>query len=209
MTKVLNPNPKTLDGAVTALDEYLNPDEKQVIKENPSRCHHGTGAYLRNYWGLWHHSDLAKWFRDNYQIVHADDMSGIILCKYSAVLNNKPFSVLWEVLHYHEHWKKLGVFKKMIQEFDSKVTNKVNLTADTAGDKIQDMPKEQVDTEVDKPLTQVIYIEENTRQKAMDDARTWDRGYESVEKAREFGADWAKYLFKCTITVELVGPMKE
>lgn len=125
MTKVLNPNPKNLDGAVTALDEFLEPASKTIIKENPHDCHFGLGMHLRNYWGLWHHSDLAKWFRDNYQIVHPDDMSGIILGKYSAELNNKPFSVLWEVQEYHEHWKKLGVFDKMIQEFDSKVTNKL------------------------------------------------------------------------------------
>ena|ERR1035441_2732592 len=119
MTKELNPNPKNLDGAVTALDEHLSPWEKTCIKDNPNRQHFGIGMYLRNYWGLWHHSDLAVWFRNNYQIVHPDDMSGIILDRYSAYLNGKEFDIWAEVNEYHEYWKKLELFDKMLIEFDS------------------------------------------------------------------------------------------
>lgn len=68
------------------------------------------------------------------------------------------------------------------------------------------MPKEQVDAELDKPLTQVVYIEGDTRQVAMDDTKSY-RGYDTPAIAREYGQRGAKYLFKCTITVELVGPM--
>jgi hypothetical protein len=59
-------------------------------------------------------------FRTCHDIVHADDISSLILGAYQAKLLNKEFSIYFETVKYRNHWRSLGLFEKMLQEFDEK-----------------------------------------------------------------------------------------
>lgn len=81
----LNPDlvPINLEEAVKTIKEGLTADDLIEIK-NPmfdgARVHHTVGMMLRNGWSLWDtDSVLVKWFKENYSIDHADDVSGLIL----------------------------------------------------------------------------------------------------------------------------------
>lgn len=71
-------------------------------------CHHGLGRRLRNAWKLYIGSRLAKWFAVQHGIVHADDMSGIILTSLWRVMHDKPVEVEQQVRKYKEFWNAQG-----------------------------------------------------------------------------------------------------
>jgi hypothetical protein len=61
--------------------------------------------WMRNNWGLWGGSRLAKWF-NNQGVKHPDDMSGVILDSFWRHLNDKPIKLEEQVKHYQDYWKK-------------------------------------------------------------------------------------------------------
>lgn len=67
--------------------------------------HMGLGMWLRNNWGLWSGSRLAKWFNER-RIWHPDDMSGIILYSYSRHSHSQPIGLDDQIKHYVTIWEE-------------------------------------------------------------------------------------------------------
>lgn len=112
----------TIEEAFEYLDEALSQEEKKDLKTHDVvEFHHTLGRHLRNYLKLWNVNSLTKMFRRAYEIVHADDISSLILHAYQAKLLNKEFSIYFEAINYRNHWRSLNLFNKMLQEFDEKV----------------------------------------------------------------------------------------
>ena len=68
--------------------------------------HMGLGLWLRNNWGLWHESRLARYF-DQLGIYHADDMSGLILETFWCKLHDQPFKIEDRASESQEYWKSM------------------------------------------------------------------------------------------------------
>jgi hypothetical protein len=85
--------PKDLQDALRELDHMLPAEAKDKMKISYEQegfgYHFGLGMWLRNNWGLWHGSRLAKHF-NKLGVKHPDDISGIILDCYWRYLNGKP-----------------------------------------------------------------------------------------------------------------------
>lgn len=99
--------PANLDEAVdTFIDYYKSvPDFHEIVKMNEKKfaayAHHGSGQFIRNSWFLWWQPKhnypewpatippLVKYFNDR-GIMHADDMSGIIITTAHRRMNGKP-----------------------------------------------------------------------------------------------------------------------
>jgi hypothetical protein len=73
--------PMNLDEAVAMLKAKIPSDFVEFVKRtNSSAVHFGLGMQIRNDWSLWDiENPLVKWFEKEYNITHADDISGIIL----------------------------------------------------------------------------------------------------------------------------------
>lgn len=101
--------PSSLEDSFVELDKMLHPkfieDFKKAGKGGPIEEHFGLGLWMRNNWGLWGGSRLAKYFR-SIEINHPDDMSGIILTSYQRKLNGLPIELDAQVKEYKDFWKK-------------------------------------------------------------------------------------------------------
>ena len=101
--------PKNLDECFVQLEKFLKPEEIKKIKDGTEEdmvlYHFTLGMWMRNNWGLWGDSHLAKWFNTQ-GITHPDDMSGIIMTSFYRYLNNKPINLKEQIRHYQEYWKK-------------------------------------------------------------------------------------------------------
>ena len=66
-----------------------------------------AGMYLRNNWGLWGDSELAK---NLYKmgILHPDDMSGIILNSYQRKLKGEDIKLEEQLKYYQDYWRESG-----------------------------------------------------------------------------------------------------
>ena len=82
------------------LNDFRSLSEDEVIRQ----CHLGLGMWIRNYWGLWKKSRLAKYF-NNMGIFHPDDMSGIILLSFHRHLHEKDIRLREQLKVYHWYWK--------------------------------------------------------------------------------------------------------
>lgn len=85
--------PVDLGDAMKELDRAMPNSEKRAIRElfrvELIHLHFGLGLTLRNNWGLWHESRLARYFESN-GVSHPDDMSAIILAAYFEHLHGRP-----------------------------------------------------------------------------------------------------------------------
>jgi hypothetical protein len=72
------------------------------------RAHHGLGQQIRNDWGLWQDSDLAKNFKEM-GIHHADDMSGIILATTYREITGQTWDIAGQIKHYKDYWADMAV----------------------------------------------------------------------------------------------------
>lgn len=101
--------PKDLDECFSELKKILSKKTVETMKTGPegdmSLYHHGLGTWIRNKWGLWKGSHLAKWFNER-GIRHPDDMSGIILRSFWRHLNNQPLKLDEQIKFYQDYWKK-------------------------------------------------------------------------------------------------------
>jgi len=102
--------PSTITEAVDALVGLFSEEDKNYIRENQHpRYHFFAGRCIRNEWSLWQpDSTLVKDAKANYQITHADDISGLIFEWAFAKIRGQPFDPLEHVKIYHEHWKKMS-----------------------------------------------------------------------------------------------------
>lgn len=100
--------PKNLDDAHAQLLQTLSVDDLARIKAMKSEdqmAEHNfdLGMGLRNTWGLWSGSRLAKYF-NQLGVYHPDDMSSIILATFWCKLHDKPFELDRRVVYYREYW---------------------------------------------------------------------------------------------------------
>ena len=109
---IIKTKPKDFEEGLVILDSMMNPKMKEWIKCLPDRefsgyVHHGFGTFLRNSWGLWGNSELAK---NLYimGILHPDDMSGIILNSYQRKLKGEDIKLEEQLKYYQDYWKKSG-----------------------------------------------------------------------------------------------------
>ncbi len=99
--------PVDLNDALAELDRTVSEKEKAFRKANrddDALMHMGLGQYLRNHWGLWHDSRLAKWFNAK-GVNHADDMSGILLDAWLARLRGEPFDLEAGIRKAQAYWR--------------------------------------------------------------------------------------------------------
>ena len=94
-----------IDQVILLLDE----DSVKYILDNDTsyiEAHHGFGRYVRNTLGLWdQNSDIVKWFKSEYALDHADDISSILVNGAFHALKGQPFDPVPQVRKYLEHWK--------------------------------------------------------------------------------------------------------
>lgn len=101
--------PKNLDEAHAQLLRDMPAEEQERIRNMKSedemiRYHFGAGMGIRNSWGLWGDSPLAKYFKD-LGIHHPDDMSGIIMNTLWCRIHNQPFRLDARVKYYQAYWR--------------------------------------------------------------------------------------------------------
>src|SRR5262249_21356732 len=84
-------------------------------RQETARYHLGLGMNLRNGWGLWSGSRLAKYF-NGMGLFHPDDMSGVILDSYWRRKNGKPLDVEDQVAKYKEFWENSKKREKIEEE---------------------------------------------------------------------------------------------
>jgi hypothetical protein len=101
--------PKNLDEAHAQLLKNMPPEDIERIKNMKSedemiRYHFGAGMGIRNSWGLWHGSRLAKYFND-LGIRHADDMSELIMNTLWCRIHNQPFRLDERTKYYQAYWR--------------------------------------------------------------------------------------------------------
>lgn len=70
--------------------------------------HFTFGMALRNGFNLWRESDLSNWFKSK-GILHADDMSGIILTSLHRKLNNIDIKLDKQINYYRKFWSDQGI----------------------------------------------------------------------------------------------------
>jgi hypothetical protein len=99
--------PRNLEEAWAALEKDLTVEDRQRLKTISEDELIGTTFFgsmgIRNDWGLWRGSRLAKYFND-LGIYHPDDMSGIILRTFWCHINNKPIRLEERIAYYKEYW---------------------------------------------------------------------------------------------------------
>jgi hypothetical protein len=102
--------PKSLLEAVRVIVNNLSERDRQYIKTNGlSLAHHGFGMAMRNEWGLWRDSELARHFRTVYGLGHADDMSGMIFAGVEAEIKGTEFDADKKAQYYKDYWLRQGV----------------------------------------------------------------------------------------------------
>lgn len=115
--------PATLEEAIDILKTFNSkflPEIKTMSEEAfIVDCHFSLGMFLRNVWFLWWHEGhgckewpkekpkLNEWLNSK-GIVHADDMSSIILISFYRSVCGLDINLEEQINKYKEHWKKEG-----------------------------------------------------------------------------------------------------
>lgn len=99
--------PTTLDECYRVLSKMDCTSFAALTEAELCRLHHNIGRELRNDWGLWKgENELCKYFH-SLGVMHADDMSSIILTSFHRKLNGRPIDVEAQIEHYKNHWAAL------------------------------------------------------------------------------------------------------
>lgn len=111
--------PSSLHEAMIQCTENLNEEEVGFIKENGTIIlHHDLGMQMRNAWGLWDaKSPLHQFFKKEFGLGHADDMSGMILSCVEAKVNGEAFNPYKQAEKYKKHWIDMGIDPLTQKEF--------------------------------------------------------------------------------------------
>lgn len=95
--------PETLEECFVELEKFLSEEELEEFKgtkeDDLAGYHFSLGSWIRNNWGLWLDSPLARYFR-GIGIDHPDDMSAIIITSFHHWLNNKDIGLQEQVKYY-------------------------------------------------------------------------------------------------------------
>jgi len=98
--------PKSLSEAIEALDIIVAQSLREKIQKNEVHAvdlHFSLGMGLRNQWGLWRGSALAKYFNE-LGVMEPDAMSGIIIETYVRKLRNQPLKVEEQIEEHKAYW---------------------------------------------------------------------------------------------------------
>lgn len=103
--------PVDLDDCIIQLNKIIPDSTKAGIialteEDFSARTHLNLGMWIRNNWGLWSGSRLAKFFTLK-GIYHPDDMSGIILDSYYRYLIGQDIKLEEQIRYYHEYWERV------------------------------------------------------------------------------------------------------
>jgi hypothetical protein len=102
--------PKDLEDSFAQLESLLKQEEIEKIRSGTDDrmidYQFGLGLWMRNNWGLWSGSRLAKWF-NGIGIHHPDDMSAIILTSFWRYLHGVPIKLDEQVRHYQDIWNRI------------------------------------------------------------------------------------------------------
>lgn len=102
--------PKNLNEAIEMLTEAIESEEERERLKDYNGLHFGLGGKLRNIWSLWERETiLVQWFKANLGLIHADDISGIILKALSSSLKGEEFDAKVNAQVYIDYWKKLNI----------------------------------------------------------------------------------------------------
>lgn len=110
----LNPDvvPINLEEALKILKEGLTEADIIEIKKpefDGARVHFTVGMMLRNEWSLWDKdSILVRWFKENYGIDFADDVSGLILDCLARDIQGLKRRDKELAKRYIQHWKDMN-----------------------------------------------------------------------------------------------------
>lgn len=116
--------PRDLEHAIEILteayEEHISEIRNMSEGEFQSSTHFWSGMAVRNAWNLWWYADhnypndwpeekppIVEWF-NNIDIVHADDMSGMIMTSLHRSIGGKKLDIEGQVEKYHTHWKEAG-----------------------------------------------------------------------------------------------------
>lgn len=117
--------PETLEEAIDVLKAFFSPHLEKIKNMTESEfgasVHFHSGMFIRNSWKLWWYPGhpyedkgwpkeqpkLNKWF-ESIGIVHADDMSGILMTCLHRNLTGQDYDLDAQVARYQSHWKKYG-----------------------------------------------------------------------------------------------------
>lgn len=100
--------PSTLEEAHAALEKMLSFSDLSKIDamssaEEMSLFHFGLGMRLRNTWGLWQDSELARYMQTQ-GFIHPDDMSAVILETFWCKRHGKAFVLADMAADYAAYW---------------------------------------------------------------------------------------------------------
>src|ERR1035441_4148228 len=103
--------PTNLDDAHRELARMLPAKELEHImamttEDKMIEYHMGLETGLRNQWGLWRGSRLARYFNE-LDVHHPDDMSGIILETFWCKLHNQPFRLDERIRSSQAYWRSM------------------------------------------------------------------------------------------------------
>jgi hypothetical protein len=107
--------PKDLDECFVQLEMLLEPDDIAEIRggaeEDMINYHLGLGMWIRNNWGLWGGSRLAKWFNAK-GVTHPDEMSGLILVSFWRHLNQEPIEIDEQIRRSRDSMKEMEAIQQ-------------------------------------------------------------------------------------------------
>lgn len=103
------PKPATLEEAIVYLDSLFADSTKTSVRnmtedQFTANYHFSLGMWMRNNWGLWKKSKLAKHF-NTLGIHHADDMSGIILTSFHRKLLGEDIRLQEQIKWTQNYWR--------------------------------------------------------------------------------------------------------
>jgi len=103
--------PINLEECLSIIKSSLTPEDIAEIQRstsNPCQVHFNFGMYLRNSWSIWEkNTPLRNWFKNEYDIEHPDDISGIIMDCLWQDIRNKPRKDKQLTESYKNYWKKI------------------------------------------------------------------------------------------------------
>ena len=104
--------PANFEGCISQIDSLLSDRMKDWIRCLPDGefrgfVHHSFGMYLRNNWGLWGDTQLSGNLYEM-DILHPDDMTGIILNCYQRKLKGEDIKLQEQLKYYQDFWRKNG-----------------------------------------------------------------------------------------------------
>jgi hypothetical protein len=115
--------PNNLEECFTELERQFGEDMVTAFRdekeEDLPKYHFGTGMGIRNGWGLWTGSHLAKYFEEM-GIFHPDDMSAIILTSFHRRLNNKDVRLDEQREYFARYWINMGEKGGDVSDWDRK-----------------------------------------------------------------------------------------